>query len=127
RRSPRERRAAPRRTEIAEDRAIPAAPPRSRPAVAVAELARAVAPAARGAGRKPSAAQPTLALGDSYQLPTVDLLAPPPRETRQHIDRAGLERNARLLETVLEDFNVRGDIVEVRPGPVVTMYELEPA
>ncbi len=52
---------------------------------------------------------------------------PPPRETRQQIDRAGLERNARLLETVLEDFNVRGDIVEVRPGPVVTMYELEPA
>jgi len=127
RRTPRERRAAPRRTEIAEDRAIPAAPPRSRPAVAVAEPARGVAPAARGAGRKPSSAQPTLALGDSYQLPTVDLLAPPPRETRQQIDRAGLERNARLLETVLEDFNVRGDIVEVRPGPVVTMYELEPA
>jgi S-DNA-T family DNA segregation ATPase FtsK/SpoIIIE len=93
----------------------------------VAEPARTVAPAARGAGRKPSAAQPALALGDSYQLPTVDLLAPPPKETRQQIDRAGLERNARLLETVLEDFNVRGDIVEVRPGPVVTMYELEPA
>ena len=79
-------------------------------------------PAARH--RAPS---PRLALGDSYQLPTVDLLAAPPKETRQHIDRAGLERNARLLETVLEDFNVRGDIVEVRPGPVVTMYELEPA
>ena len=43
------------------------------------------------------------------------------------VDRAGLERNARLLESVLEDFHVRGDIVEVRPGPVVTMYELEPA
>jgi len=127
RRTPRERRAAPRRTEIAEERAIPAAPPRSRPAVAVAEPSKAVAPASRAAGRKPSASQPTLALGDSYQLPTVDLLAPPPKETRQQIDRAGLERNARLLETVLEDFNVRGDIVEVRPGPVVTMYELEPA
>jgi S-DNA-T family DNA segregation ATPase FtsK/SpoIIIE len=127
RRTPRERRAVPRRTEIAEDRAIPAAPPRSRPAVAVAEPARSVVSTARGAGRKPSASQPTLALGDSYQLPTIDLLAPPPKETRQQIDRAGLERNARLLETVLEDFNVRGDIVEVRPGPVVTMYELEPA
>ena len=46
---------------------------------------------------------------------------------RAQIDRAGLERNARLLESVLEDFHVRGDIVEVRPGPVVTMYELEPA
>ena len=45
----------------------------------------------------------------------------------EFLDRAGLERNARLLESVLEDFHVRGDIVEVRPGPVVTMYELEPA
>jgi S-DNA-T family DNA segregation ATPase FtsK/SpoIIIE len=126
RRTPRERRAEPRRTEIVEERAIPAAPPRSKPTVAVTEPVRSAAAGSR-AGRKPSSAQPTLALGDSYQLPTVDLLAPPPKETRQQIDRAGLERNARLLETVLEDFNVRGDIVEVRPGPVVTMYELEPA
>src|SRR3954451_6059613 len=127
RRTPRERRAAPRRTEIDEDRSIPATPPRSNPTVAVAEPPRSVAAAMRGAGRKPFARQPGLALGDSYQLPTVELLAPPPKGTRQQIDRAGLERNARLLETVLEDFNVRGDIVEVRPGPVVTMYELEPA
>jgi len=127
RRTPRERRAAPRRTEIADERSMAAAPPKSKPTVAVAEPTRAVAPATRPTGKKPSSAQPTLALGDSYQLPTLDLLAPPPKETRQNIDRAGLERNARLLETVLEDFNVRGDIVEVRPGPVVTMYELEPA
>jgi S-DNA-T family DNA segregation ATPase FtsK/SpoIIIE len=126
RRQPRERRAAPRRTEIEEERAISAAPPRSRPAVAVAEPARAVTPAIRGQSRKPSA-QPSLAFGDSYQLPTLDLLARAPEKGKQQIDRAGLERNARLLETVLEDFNVRGDIVEVRPGPVVTMYELEPA
>ena len=124
---PRERRAAPRRTEIVEDRAIPAAPPRSKPTVAVAEPARSITPAGKAASRKPSSAQPTLALGDSYALPTIDLLTAPPKETRQQIDRAGLERNARLLETVLEDFKVRGDIVEVRPGSVVTMYELEPA
>jgi len=43
------------------------------------------------------------------------------------IDKAGLERNARLLENVLDDFKVTGSIIEVRPGPVVTMYELEPA
>ena len=43
------------------------------------------------------------------------------------IDKAALERNARLLETVLDDFHVKGAITEVRPGPVVTMYELEPA
>ena len=127
RRQPREPRAAPRRTEIAEDRAIPAVPPKSKPTVAVTEPTKAIAPAGRGAKGKPASAQPTLALGDSYQLPTLDLLTPPPKESRQQIDRAGLERNARLLETVLEDFNVRGDIVEVRPGPVVTMYELEPA
>jgi S-DNA-T family DNA segregation ATPase FtsK/SpoIIIE len=127
RREPRERRAAPRRTELADEQTTAAAPPRPKPAVAVTEPSRFAAPAARNPGRKPAAAQPTLALGDSFQLPTLDLLAPRPKESRQQIDRAGLERNARLLETVLEDFNVRGDIVEVRPGPVVTMYELEPA
>src|SRR6185295_20394054 len=102
---------------------LPAAPPRSRPTVAVAEPSRLVAPGGRANNRKGSA-QPGLALGDSYQLPTIDLLARAPEKGKQHIDRAGLERNARLLESVLEDFHVRGDIVEVRPGPVVTMYEL---
>ena len=125
-REPRERRPAPRSTELREERGSPAAPPKSRPAVAVAEPARAVAPAGRTQNRK-SAAQPSLALGDNYQLPTLDLLARPPEKGRLQIDRVGLERNARLLESVLEDFHVRGDIVEVRPGPVVTMYELEPA
>ncbi len=126
RRQPRERRAAPRRTEIAEERAIAAAPPRPKPTVAVADPQRAIAPAGRGKTAKPLS-QPSLALGDSYQLPTLELLARAPEKSKQPIDRVGLERNARLLETVLEDFNVRGDIVEVRPGPVVTMYELEPA
>ena len=125
RRDPRPRRIAPRATELREERDAVAAPPRSRPTVAVAEPARPVAPAGRG--NRKAAAQPGLALGDSYVLPTVDLLARAPDKGKQHIDRAGLERNARLLESVLEDFHVRGDIVEVRPGPVVTMYELEPA
>jgi S-DNA-T family DNA segregation ATPase FtsK/SpoIIIE len=71
--------------------------------------------------------QPSLALGDSYRLPSVDLLNPPPPPTNVVLDKAALERNARLLESVLEDFSVKGEIVEVRPGPVVTMYELEPA
>ena len=126
RRTPRERRARPRSTEIEEDRIIPAATPRARPAVAVAEPAKPVMPAGRGHSWK-SSTQPGLALGDSYQLPTLDLLTRAPERGKQQIDRAGLERNARLLESVLEDFHVRGDIVEVRPGPVVTMYELEPA
>ena len=71
--------------------------------------------------------QTSLALGDDYELPPLDLLAEPPEDSHLQIDKAALERNARLLESVLEDFHVRGDIVEVRPGPVVTMYELEPA
>jgi S-DNA-T family DNA segregation ATPase FtsK/SpoIIIE len=96
----------------------------------VADPARPIAPAARPGLRKgkgAAAGQTSLALGDNYQLPTLDLLNPPPEKGKNVIDRAGLERNARLLESVLEDFHVRGDIVEVRPGPVVTMYELEPA
>jgi S-DNA-T family DNA segregation ATPase FtsK/SpoIIIE len=127
RRRPLERRAAPRATEIRDERPIPAAPPRARPTVAVAEPPRPVAAAGKAKDRKVASSQSSLALGDSYQLPTLELLSPPPKEGRQQIDRAGLERNARLLESVLEDFHVRGDIVEVRPGPVVTMYELEPA
>ena len=71
--------------------------------------------------------QSSLALGDGYVLPKIDLLNPAPPPTKNVIDKAGLERNARLLESVLDDFHVKGSIVEVRPGPVVTMYELEPA
>jgi S-DNA-T family DNA segregation ATPase FtsK/SpoIIIE len=79
------------------------------------------------ARRPPRDRQPSLALGDTFRLPPVDLLAPPPPPTNTTLDKASLERNARLLETVLDDFSVKGEIVEVRPGPVVTMYELEPA
>ncbi len=63
----------------------------------------------------------------SFSLPSLDLLEPAPPSTGPTIDKAGLEKNARLLESVLEDFSVKGQITAVRPGPVVTMYELEPA
>jgi len=66
-------------------------------------------------------------LFDQYELPALDLLADPPPNSQQKIDKMALERNARLLETVLDDFNVKGEITAVRTGPVVTMYELEPA
>ncbi|VAW03718.1 DNA translocase FtsK, partial [hydrothermal vent metagenome] len=62
-----------------------------------------------------------------YSLPSIDLLTPAPEQPNNVIDKAGLERNARLLESVLDDFHVKGTINAVRPGPVVTMYELEPA
>jgi DNA segregation ATPase FtsK/SpoIIIE, S-DNA-T family len=63
----------------------------------------------------------------SYKLPSIDLLDVPPPSTAPKLDKAALERNARLLESVLDDFHVKGEITAVRPGPVVTMYELEPA
>ncbi len=63
-----------------------------------------------------------------YELPPLALLAPPdPNAAGQAMSRDALEKNARLLETVLDDFGVRGEIVKVHPGPVVTRYELEPA
>jgi DNA segregation ATPase FtsK/SpoIIIE, S-DNA-T family len=62
-----------------------------------------------------------------FKLPSIDLLDPPPPSSAPKLDKAALERNARLLESVLDDFHVKGEITAVRPGPVVTMYELEPA
>jgi S-DNA-T family DNA segregation ATPase FtsK/SpoIIIE len=63
-----------------------------------------------------------------YRLPPLDILSLPSRvSTETKIDEEALEQNARLLETVLDDFGVKGQIVKVRPGPVVTLYELEPA
>ncbi len=62
-----------------------------------------------------------------YDLPSLDLLADPGEQKVAKLDKMALERNARLLENVLDDFNVKGEIVAVRAGPVVTMYELEPA
>jgi S-DNA-T family DNA segregation ATPase FtsK/SpoIIIE len=66
--------------------------------------------------------------GGEYRLPPLDLLSLPSRVSSEpKIDESALEQNARLLETVLDDFGVKGQIVKVRPGPVVTLYELEPA
>jgi S-DNA-T family DNA segregation ATPase FtsK/SpoIIIE len=63
-----------------------------------------------------------------FEFPPLTLLAEPKR-TKQSIDLSDevLEQNARMLEGVLEDFGVRGQIINVKPGPVVTLYELEPA
>ena len=46
---------------------------------------------------------------------------------RRVISEDALEQNARMLESVLSDFGISGEITKVRPGPVVTLYELEPA
>jgi DNA segregation ATPase FtsK/SpoIIIE, S-DNA-T family len=65
---------------------------------------------------------------DEYEFPPLTLLAEPKRvgKTADLSDEA-LEQNARMLEGVLDDFGVKGQIIKVRPGPVVTLYELEPA
>ena len=63
-----------------------------------------------------------------FEFPPLTLLAEPKR-TKQSIDLSDevLEQNARMLEGVLDDFGVKGQIINVKPGPVVTLYELEPA
>jgi DNA segregation ATPase FtsK/SpoIIIE, S-DNA-T family len=82
-------------------------------------------------GRKATAArQGKLALepGDAYALPPLELLeAPDQSAAKRAHNKDTLEQNAKFLGTVLEDFGVKGEIVKVRPGPVVTLYELEPA
>ena len=102
---------------------VPPADEDSRPTIADPRPAKITT--ARPADGK--ARQASLDLGDNFTLPPLDLLTPPPADTGPTIDKAALERNARLLESVLDDFHVKGRITEVRPGPVVTMYELEPA
>ncbi|MCK5749886.1 MAG: DNA translocase FtsK 4TM domain-containing protein, partial [Oricola sp.] len=74
-------------------------------------------------------AQPSLPVfsADDYELPPLNLLAKPNTAHRAVISDEALEQNARMLENVLSDFGVRGEIINVRPGPVVTLYELEPA
>jgi len=63
-----------------------------------------------------------------YQLPPLTLLnKPPPAKQGTKMTNEMLAQNAGMLEGVLEDFGVRGEIINVRPGPVVTLYELEPA
>ncbi len=63
-----------------------------------------------------------------FVLPPIALLAQPKVDKKATtVSQAALEQNARRLEGVLDDFGVRGEIVNVRPGPVVTLYELEPA
>ncbi|MFJ6322738.1 MULTISPECIES: DNA translocase FtsK [unclassified Rhizobium] len=62
-----------------------------------------------------------------YELPPRELLQEPAVRSGVIMTQETLEQNAGLLESVLEDFGVKGEIIHVRPGPVVTLYEFEPA
>ncbi|MEP9372745.1 DNA translocase FtsK [Mesorhizobium sp. KR1-2] len=64
---------------------------------------------------------------NGYEFPSEELLQEPPAGQGFYMSQERLEQNADLLESVLEDFGVRGEIIHVRPGPVVTLYEFEPA
>jgi S-DNA-T family DNA segregation ATPase FtsK/SpoIIIE len=98
-----------------------AAPPRKAPPPRIAERA----PPPRQAAEP---RQQSLPLADGVWMPPpLDLLTSPPVKRAAGPSEEALQGNARMLETVLEDYGVRGRIVEIRPGPVVTLYELEPA
>ncbi|MFC4172772.1 DNA translocase FtsK 4TM domain-containing protein [Microvirga sp. GCM10011540] len=85
-------------------------------------------PAAPKPGRRMAReAQPSLLDDGDYQLPALTLLAEPKKPAGPVVSADALEQNAALLEGTLEDFGVKGEIINVRPGPVVTLYELEPA
>ncbi len=103
---------------------IPVAEPR-KPVVAQ-PVRRAPQPSKRAKAE----AQPALSFEDKladFELPPLGLLTSPTNIQRHHLSDEALEENARMLENVLDDYGVKGEIVSVRPGPVVTMYELEPA
>ncbi|TAN63441.1 MAG: DNA translocase FtsK [Magnetospirillum sp.] len=88
-------------------------------------------PPATPGKRERAARQGTLDLGtppkSGYELPPLSLLTPTPEQGGIRMSQDSLAQNAKMLESVLEDFGVNGKVVKVRPGPVVTLYELEPA
>ncbi len=122
--------------EAEEDEAEPAALALVRMPGEEAEEARSIVqpPARRAPPPSKQArdeAQPRLRFdepaGPGYEHPPLALLQSPETITRHQLSHEALEANARMLEAVLDDYGVKGEIVSVRPGPVVTLYELEPA
>ena len=70
----------------------------------------------------------SLAEGEEWEFPPINLLEEAPDNANvPHLNEAALRKNAELLQNVLADFNIEGDITSIHPGPVVTLYELEPA
>ena len=113
---------------IPEPAPAPVAIPVAEPRKAVVEQPNRKPP--QPSQRAQAEAQPTLEFEDpevAFELPPLNLLTNPGDVQRHHLSDEALEENARMLENVLDDYGVKGEIVSVRPGPVVTMYELEPA
>jgi DNA segregation ATPase FtsK/SpoIIIE, S-DNA-T family len=86
---------------------------------------------ATGAAAHTLATRPAVAGAASprgeWIMPSIMMLTEPKKSVGAKVSQDALEQNARLLEGVLDDFGVKGEIVNVRPGPVVALYELEPA
>ncbi|WP_408011908.1 DNA translocase FtsK [Roseibium suaedae] len=80
-----------------------------------------------GSSFRPNEGQRAPQVRESYEFPSDDLLQWPEEGAGYFMSQEQLEQNAGMLESVLEDFKVRGEIIHVRPGPVVTLYEFEPA
>jgi DNA segregation ATPase FtsK/SpoIIIE, S-DNA-T family len=85
------------------------------------------APAARAPRKKAAPQAPARKSSGKFELPSVSVLTAPKASDRQPLSKSELDNNSRALEGVLGDFGVRGEIVKANPGPVVTLYELEPA
>ena len=84
-------------------------------------------PTARAPRKKAAPRTPQRKPSEKFELPSVSVLTAPKASDRQLLSKSELEANSRALESVLGDFGVRGEIVKAHPGPVVTLYELEPA
>jgi DNA segregation ATPase FtsK/SpoIIIE, S-DNA-T family len=85
------------------------------------------APAPRAARKPRAGPAPKARRSGGYMLPPLELLSQPSKSSRTTVSSEMLQENAAALEGVLGDFGVRGEIINARPGPVVTLYELEPA
>ena len=87
--------------------------------------------ASNAKAKKADSSQQRFALSDvdvEWEYPPISLIQDvPPEVTGSQLNEDALRKNAELLRSVLEDFNIKGDIVSIHPGPVVTLYELEPA
>ena len=77
--------------------------------------------------RAKPAPKPVVKRKGGYELPSLALLTAPKATDRLMLSTEAIEENAKALESVLSDFGVRGEIINAHPGPVVTLYELEPA
>ncbi|HWJ75653.1 MAG TPA: DNA translocase FtsK [Kaistia sp.] len=101
------------------------------PMVPVVETPKAAAPLVAEAPplTVTTVARPHVIAGnDEYEFPSLELLAKPPLvEPDSELSEEALVRNSTTLQQTLRDFGVRGEIIDANPGPVVTLYELEPA